>query len=275
MMSMRSLNVLGADEVETYRRDGFVVPRYRLPADELMRWQRLTHKLVADNPHLRDVPMTCPHVPGSGVQGLKSTPEWLEVSATPAILDMLEQLLGPDLILWGSNVFYKRPMEGPATPWHRDGRYWVMHPLSTVSVWIAITNSTLENGCLRFIPGSHTEEELGEHYDATEPGLIVPGTIRSHEFDESTAYDVEVEAGQMVLFGPYTIHGARANRGVSERAGYALRYMPATSRFNHDAAVRRDTPGSAQHTRPLILVRGVDQANNDFQRGHPRAFATA
>lgn len=268
-------SVLGADEVAAYRRDGFVVPRYRLPEAQLARLQRLTRDILADNPHLRDTPITCPHVPGSGVQGLKSSPEWLELSTTPAILDMMEQLLGPDLILWGSNLFYKRALEGPATPWHRDGRHWVMRPLVTASVWIAITDSMLDNGCLQFIAGSHASGSLGEHYDATEPGLIFPGTLRADEFDAAAAQDVEVEAGQMILFDAYTIHGARANRGVRPRGGYSLRFMPATSHFHHDAAVRRDTPGSAQHTRPLILVRGVDRADNDFQRGHPVQAALA
>jgi ectoine hydroxylase-related dioxygenase (phytanoyl-CoA dioxygenase family) len=274
-MGEASPRVLGADEIAAYQRDGFVVPRWRLPHADLARLQRLTERLCADNPHLVDTPLTCPHVPGSGVQRLKSSPEWLELSTHSGVLDMVEQLLGPDLILWGSNLFYKRPVEGPATPWHRDGAHWVMRPLVTTSVWIAITDSRLDNGCLRFIPGSHANGEMGEHYDATEPGLIFPGSIRAEEFDETQAVDVEVEAGQMVLFSAYTIHGARANRGTRPRGGYSLRYMPATSRFHHDMAVRRDTPGSAQHTRPLILVRGVDRAGNDFKRGHPADLAAA
>ena len=268
-MDMQTPSVLDADEIVAYQRDGFVVPRYRLSADELAVLQRLTTKLIADNPHLQDTPMTCPHVPNSGVQELKSTPEWLDVSTNPRIVDMMEQLLGPDVILWGSNLFHKRPIAGPATPWHRDGAHWVMRPLVTASAWIAVTDAMLDNGCLRFIPGSHAAKELGEHYDSTEPGLLFPGSIREHEFDENDAVDIEVEAGQMILFDAHTIHGARANHENRERTGYSLRFMPATSHFNHNAAVRRDTPGSAQHTRPLVLVRGVDRADNDFQRGHP------
>lgn len=264
-------DVLSEDELATYHRDGFLVPRYRLAPAELAQLQRLTARLLADNPHLVDQPMTCPHVPGSGVQGLNSTPEWLDASTNPRILDMMEQIHGPDIILWGSNMFHKRAEQGPATPWHRDGRHWVMRPLVTTSVWIAVTDATLENGCLRFIPGSHAAKEFGEHYDSNEPGLIFPGSIREHEFNESDAVDVEVEAGQMILFDAYTLHGAGPNRGMRDRAGYSLRFMPATSHFHHDSAVRRDTPGSAQHTRPLVLVRGVDRAGNDFQRGHPTA----
>jgi ectoine hydroxylase-related dioxygenase (phytanoyl-CoA dioxygenase family) len=268
-MDQQVPSALGKDEAEAYHRDGFVVPRYRMAASDLAELQRLTDRLIADNPHLRDTPMTCPHIPNSGVQKLKSTPEWLAVSTNPRIIDLVEGLLGPDIILWGSNLFHKRSVEGPATPWHRDGAHWVMRPLVTCSVWIAVTNASLENGCLRFIPGSHATKELGEHYDSTEPGLLFPGTIRETEYDEADAVDVPVEAGQMILFDAHTIHSARSNHDERGRTGYSLRFMPATSHFYHDLAVRRDTPGSAQHTRPLVLVRGHDRAENDFQRGHP------
>lgn len=268
-MDLQTPTVLSAAEIEAYHRDGYLVPRYRLSAEALAQFQRLTAQLIEDNPHLQDKPMTCPHVPNSGVQGLKSSPEWLTASTNPRIVDMIEQLIGPDIILWGSNLFHKRPVEGPATPWHRDGAHWVMRPLVTVSVWLAVTDSQLDNGCLRFIPGSHATREMGEHYDSDRPGLVFPGSLRETEFDETEARDVEVEAGQMILFDSHTIHGARVNTGTRPRTGYSIRFMPATSRFHHDAAVRRDTPGSAQHTRPLILVRGVDRADNDFRRGHP------
>jgi len=265
--------ILSDDELAVYRRDGFLMPRYRLPQRDLTELLALTERLVADNRHLTDTPMSCPHVPGSGVQGLKSSTAWLPLSLHPGILDIVEQIVGPDIVLWGSNLFYKRPMEGPATPWHQDGAYWPIRPLATTSVWIAITDSVRENGCLRFIAGSHVARRMESHYESTEPGLIIPGTLVPGGFDESRARDVEMEPGQIVLFDCYTIHGARSNTGARCRAGYALRFMPATSRYDHDAgfSAERRSPGAAHHTRPLILARGVDSSGrNDFRRGHPQ-----
>jgi len=264
--------ILGDDELAAYRRDGFVVPRYRLPADDLAALRDLTGWIVAENPHLADKPMSCPHVPGSGLQGLKSRAGWLPLSLHPGILDMVEQIVGPDVVLWGSNLFYKRVAEGPATPWHRDGAYWPIRPLATTSVWIAITDSVRENGCLRFVAGSHAAREIGAHYESTEPGLVIPGTLADDAFDEGAAVDVEMEPGQMVLFDCYTIHGAEANRGARPRAGYALRFMPGTSHYDHDAVLtaERRSPNAAHQTRPLILARGTDRTGkNDFRRGHP------
>lgn len=266
--------ILSDRELETFRRDGFLVPDYRLPASDLATLQALTDRIVADNPHLADVPMSCPHVPGSGIQHLKSSADWLPLSLHADILDMIEQIIGPDIVLWGSNLFYKRPLEGPATPWHRDGAYWPIKPLATTSVWIAISDSVRENGCMRFIAGSHAAREIGEHYEATEKGVVIPGTLKPECFDESKAVDVEMEAGQVVLFDCYTIHGAQTNKGTRHRAGYALRFMPSTSHYDHDAALtaRRRSPGAGHDTRPLILARGSDRSGrNDFSRGHPVA----
>lgn len=266
--------ILGDRELEAFRRDGFLVPDYRLPPGDLAALQALTDRIVADNPHLADVPMSCPHVPGSGIQQLKSTAGWLPLSLHADILDMVEQIIGPDIVLWGSNLFYKRPLEGPATPWHRDGAYWPIKPLATTSVWIAVSDSVRENGCLRFIAGSHAGQEIGEHYESTEKGVVIPGTLTPESFDPGAARDVEMEAGQVVIFDCYTIHGAQANNGTRHRAGYALRFMPSTSHYDHDAALtaRRRSPGAGHDTRPLILARGVDRCGrNDFSRGHPGA----
>jgi ectoine hydroxylase-related dioxygenase (phytanoyl-CoA dioxygenase family) len=269
-MDRPSNQVLGDDELETYRNEGFLVPRYRLDEATVATLQRLTERLVADNPHLLDQPMTCPHVPNSGVQGLRSSPGWLDICTHPAVLDMVEQIIGPDIILWSSTVFYKRPSEGPAAPWHRDATYWPIRPLATTSVWIAIWESVVENGCVRFIPGSHIAQQTGRHFHSHDPQLMFPGTLAPEEFDESAARDVELEPGQMVIFDAFTIHGSQPNCGRRRRAGYSLRFMPATSHFDHDAAVHRVEPGAGHHTRPLILVRGADRCGrNDFSRGHP------
>jgi hypothetical protein len=265
---------LDATELAAYRRDGFVVPRFRFEGAQLARLQALSRRLVADNPGLGDKVMNSPHVPGSGGQGLKSSDGWQEFVAHPAVLDMVEQILGPDIILWGTNLFYKRPEKGPATAWHRDAvNNTIIKPLATTVVWIAVTDSRLENSCLRCIPGSHRKRELGSHIQTQRADLSFGTILDPAEYDETTARDIELDAGQMVLFDVFTIHGARHNLGTIERTGFAMRYMPATSHYDHDSApdYSRNTPEFGHDTRPLMLVRGVDRCGrNDFKRGHPR-----
>ena len=188
---------------------------------------------------------------------------------------MVAQIAGPDLVLWGSSVFYKRAVAGPATAWHQDAQAWPMiKPLATTSVWIAASDSTVENGCLRVIPGSHRAKQVGRHGFAHPTGSIVARSLEPGEFDERVARDVELEAGQVVLFDVYTVHGGGPNRGTRPRAGYALRFMPATSHYDHDGAENRSAPGYAHDTRALMLVRGTDRSGkNDFRRGHPAVAA--
>ena len=264
-----SRTVLSSDEVVRYNRDGFIVPNYKLPTSDVARLQELTIQIVEENSHLRDKFMTSPHVKNWGSQGLKSprAHEWLDIARHPDILDIVEQLAGPDIILWGTTLFYKRALEGPATPWHRDAAYWPISPLATTSVWIAVFDSVIENGCLRFIPGSHLPKQFGRHTEDDRPEMMFHHVMAEDEFDESLAKDVELEPGQMVLFDVYMTHGACPNSGNRPRAGYALRFMPATSHYDHDSAI----PGgdTSRESKALFLVRGVDRSGrNDFQRGH-------
>ena len=265
-------HLLRPDEIEAYRRDGYLVPRFRLTGDDLTLLQGLIGQLVEDNPDRLDKAMVSPHIPGGGVQNLKVKGGWLPISTHPRIVDIVSQLIGPDVILWGSTVFYKRAAKGPMTAWHRDGQAWPIRPLATTTVWIAASPSTRENGCLRVIPGSHAGRQLGRHVYEDRPDMMVRLSLDPSEVDEDKAVDVELQAGEMVIFDVYTIHGARHNFGTIPRAGYALRFMPATSHFDHDGAFNRNEPGYAHETRGLILVRGVDACGrNDFQRGHPGA----
>ena len=108
-MKCRHQNILNSLELEEYHQNGFVVPRYRLTSTLLSQLQVLANQLVADNPTLIDSHMIGPHIPGSGTQNLKSTPGWMEIARHSDILNMIEQILGPNIILWNSGLFYKRP----------------------------------------------------------------------------------------------------------------------------------------------------------------------
>jgi hypothetical protein len=269
--------VLSSEEYERYQRDGYLVPRYQLPAQKVARLQELMQQIVRDNPTLLNQPIICPNVAGSGVQGLKAEdPDtWMSVAKDENILDVIQEIIGPDIILWGSALFYKAPRKGLPTPWHRDGRFFPIKPLETTTVWIAIYDSVIDNGCLRIIPGSHLSRDLGVHITKPSKDAILQEVLSEDEYDERQAVDVELKAGQMVVFDVYTVHGARGNGGIRERGGFALRFMPSTSHYDHGGAERTDQPGGGWDTRPLFLVRGADRCGkNDFRRGHPQLDTT-
>ncbi|PPR58999.1 MAG: hypothetical protein CFH10_01942 [Alphaproteobacteria bacterium MarineAlpha4_Bin2] len=264
--------ILSDIEVETFERDGFLVPHYRLPKNKLMLLQELADKLIAENPAIGDEPIASPHIPGSGIQRVKTDPRWLEIPTFPPILDMVEQLIGSDVILWGTTFFHKPPGEQRVVPWHRDGRYWPIKPLATTSVWIAVTETTTENGCLRVIPGSHEARDIGKHYRDNTNKVTIPETLHSDQLEEAQARDIELEAGQMVIFDVYMAHSSSVNESAKRRIGYALRYMPSTSHYDHYDIPIEESRGSAHHTRPLIQVRGIDKSGlNNFTIGHPES----
>ena len=102
--------------------------------------------------------------------------------------------------------------------------------------------------------------------------MTIPETLHEGEFDAGHARNLELEAGQMAVFDVYMIHGSNPNPTAAPRIGYALRFMPATSHYDHHDLPIPDSRGSAHHTRPLIQVRGRDvSGRNDFTIGHPRA----
>lgn len=266
--------VLSEAEVVRYRAEGFLVPEYRLPADALDRLRGATDRLVADRPDLVDHPIIGPHLPGGGLHGLHTDSTFLDVATHPGLLDAIEQLTGPDLILWNALLFYKRAEAGPSVPWHRDGFGYPIDPIATTSVWIAVTDSTTANGCLRVIPGSHRTTDFGSHDSTPRDGEMFSGSLDPAAFDDTTAVDVVLEPGQMVIFDVFTIHGSQPNNGTRPRAGYACRYMPGTSVYHHDRAEVRDQPGYGHESRALTLVRGRDRTGrNDFERGHARITA--
>jgi hypothetical protein len=264
--------MLSEAEVATYHRDGLVVPDYRLPGPMIERMRGSLEGLIRDNPEVPPDAMYCPHILNGGTQGLAGGADWLEYARIPDVLEMTAQLIGPDILLWGTTVFGKPAGTGKEVPWHQDGQYWPIEPLATCSVWIALDDAGPENGCLRFIPGSHRERRVFGHATQSSGELVLNQRIDDAEFDEAKARDVVLEAGQMSFHDIYLVHGSRPNRSGRRRAGYVLRYLPTTSVFDHargaELAARSGNVVDFA-TRPLFLVRGIDRSGrNDLEVGH-------
>lgn len=263
-------------EVATYRDEGLVIPDWRIPDDWLARLRDEVDRLIARNPGVRPEQLSGAHNPWGQSARLVGSEVFLEFCRLPAILDMVERLIGPDIVLWGSQLFCKPAGDGMPVPWHQDGQYWPIDPLATVTVRVAIDDSLPENGCMRYLPGSHLARELVRHEYVTERHVALRQQLP--EIDERLARDDVLRAGQVSLHDVYLVHGSAANRSARRRADYAIRYMPATSRYVRDpdfpanAYAAKESPLMNYTTRPLWLVRGTDRAGNDFTTGHgPRA----
>ncbi len=264
------MSQLSPSEIDHYHKEGFVVPAFRLSDEQVLRLRAALDGVIAANPQTRPEQLVSVHTADRGAEGVRGDEAFLELARRREVLDLVEQLIGPDLILWGCQAFCKPAGDGMEVPWHQDGHYWPIKPLATCTVWIAIDDSVVENGCLRVIPRSHRGQALHSHLVEDRTDVVLNQRVEDAFFDASTAVDVELEAGQMSLHDVYLIHGSNPNRSPRRRAGLAIRYMPATSEFDRSQVANASTGYTVDFAnRPIWLVRGEDRTGrNDFAVGH-------
>jgi ectoine hydroxylase-related dioxygenase (phytanoyl-CoA dioxygenase family) len=264
---------LAADEIEHYRSEGWVIPRFRLSPGRVALMVDALERLLRDNPGVRPEKLVSAHVEGDNGEGVRGSRAFLDLARDPELVELVSGVIGEDVILWGCHVFCKPAGEGYETPWHQDGHYWPIRPLANCTVWVALEESTLENGCLRVIPRSHVGRQLHDHLHEDRTDLTLNQRMAKGSFDEASAVDLELQPGQMSLHDVYMIHGAKANTSGKRRTGAALRYMPATSVFERNLRPADGQTGVPVNfaQRPLWLLKGVDRSGrNDFEVGHPR-----
>ncbi len=262
---------LSHHEIDAYRHDGWVIPTYRLPARRVAAMREALDALIRDNPGVRPEKLVSAHVAGDNGEGVRGSSAFLDLARDPEIVELVSGVIGEDVVLWGCHVFCKPPERGFETPWHQDGHYWPIRPLANCTVWVALEDSTIENGCLRVIPRSHLGQLLHPHLREDRDDLTLNQRIVAGSFDEAQAVDIELDAGQMSLHDVYMIHGAKANTSSKRRTGVALRYMPSTSVFDRSLRPADGQTGVAVDfaNRPLWLLCGVDRSGkNDFETGH-------
>ena len=244
--------MLSPVEVARYQRDGYVVPDFRLPLDTIEAIKADHAGLIARHPEFSDY---CSSL-------LVHDLCFLNYARNPALLDLVAQLIGPDLALWNSSLFAKPARVGTRTPWHQDGEYWPIRPLATCTVWIALDASTRENGCLRFLPGSHRSRTLASHHhnDAAGNALpLEPGTPSTSTSRKRSTSSWNRARSRCTT--PYLMHGSEPNRSGRPRRGMTLRFMPTSSVYHHDL---RNNEVDAQRT--VFLMRGTDRSGrNDFR----------
>ena len=263
---------LHADEIAHYQREGWLIPRWQLPAARTEALRGALDELLRRNPGVRPEKLVSAHIDGDNGEGVRGVADFLDLARDPEIVEMVAGLIGGHVALWGCHVFCKPAGEGYETPWHQDGHYWPIRPLATCTVWVALEPSTRENGCLRVIPRSHQAQTLGAHLHEDRSDLTLNQRMADGAFDPTQAVDLELQPGQMSLHDVYMIHGADANRSNQRRTGVALRYFPTSSHFD-----RRLRPVNGQSgvpvnvaQRPLWLLRGDDLCGlNDYRAGHP------
>ena len=168
-----------------------------------------------------------------------------KLALDPRITDWVSAILGQDLLLLRASIFVKEPMTEKFVSWHQDLTYWGLDGIDEVTAWLAMTPATKDNGCMRFVAGSHNQ--WAQHEDRYHPDNMLS---RSQEISvnvsEKDAVEVTLDAGEISLHHGRTFHASHPNRTEDRRIGVAFRYIMPSMRQTH---IKMQT---------AMLARGVD-----------------
>jgi hypothetical protein len=179
------------------------------------------------------------------IKGHLAMPWLVELGRNPAILDALEDLIGPDIILFGASIFSKAGKDHAYVSWHQDSAYFGLDPHEEITAWVAFTHSTAKGGALQVLAGSHLGPDL-VHEETYAPDNILARGQALNIADESRAVTIELQPGEFSLHHERTVHGSKPNRSDAPRVGFAFFYIPPHVR-------------SSVGRRTATLVRGVDR----------------
>jgi hypothetical protein len=235
---------LSAEAVAQYRRDGFYFPLPVLSAAEarVMRDKLEAHERATGGP-----------LAGGMRHKVHLLFTWAnELARHPAILDAVEDVIGPDILCWSTNFFIKEAQSPSYVSWHQDATYWGLSTSDVITAWMAFADVPVESGAMKFWPGSHLKNQI-EHRDTFhQDNLLTRGQEIAVEVPESQGVDVPLKAGEMSLHHVLLVHGSGPNVTGNRRIGLAMRYIPPHVRQLkvRDSAMLvrgRDTCGNFDH----------------------------
>ena len=178
----------------------------------------------------------------------KASRTFFELCHTPAILDYVEDVIGPNFYQWGGQFFVKYPNDGSEVPWHQDSQYWPLSPERTVTAWLAIYDTDATNAAMQVIRGSHKKGVYTHHINDA-PNLVLPKEVDANEIDQENIATLDMKAGEISLHDSRLIHGSGPNASDRRRCGITMRYCP--------TEVKCDL--SVWPTFETYLARGVDK----------------
>ena len=214
---------LSDQERAAYRERGYHVPLRAFSAEDAAR----RHRLFLDywQPHSETLKGRPPREWGKYLIDTHLFLRWVyEMTVDSRVLDGVESVLGPNILVWGSQWFPKFAHDKSYVSWHQDAAYWGLSPLNVTTAWIALVPSTRENGCMRVVPGTH-RGLLPQRETYAEANMLSRGQEIAVEVDESLAVDFVLRPGEFSLHHIGIVHGSGPNTSDTPRIGLAVRYV--------------------------------------------------
>ena len=211
-----SAKTLSREQIESYNANGFIRPVEIYAADEMLAirqyFDRLQEQAIAAGGNSYSI--STAHMKYGGVY---------DILTNSRIIDCVADLLGDDVVAWGSHFFCKMPGDGRAVAWHQDASYWPLTPSHAVTVWLAIDDADLDNGCMKFISGSHHSGHLTYRKSSPEEHNVLDQTVPNAESYGAVVVD-DLKAGQASIHNDLLLHGSDVNMSTRRRCGLTLRY---------------------------------------------------
>jgi len=242
---------LTAAQIDRYNRDGFVYPIDAFGAEEAWRYRAAMEKFeTAQGTELTKGHNFKPHLLFTWVD---------EIVHHSAILDAVEDLIGPNIRLFHLSVWPKNARDPAYVSWHQDATYFGLEPAVQVTAWVALTEASIKAGCMEVIPGSHKLGQLhhAESADAKH-NLLSRGQTITVDFDRSRTEFMPVSAGQFSLHHTHMVHNSRPNLTDDRRIGLGISYIPTEVRCTSKTRLT------------AMLVRGTDRYGNFDDEPRPQ-----
>ncbi len=229
---------------ETYQQDGFLTGIPIADATEAARYQTAYNALEAEvGAEKCEIGLVDWHFEHQFI--------W-DIATHPKIVDVIEALIGPDVMLLATHFFCKYGPREKFVAWHQDVTYWGLEPPEAVTAWYAVDDSDTGNGCMQVIPGSH-RHGIQAHGTSERAGnlLSINQEVPVTEDAAASAADLVLKAGEMSIHHGALIHGSLPNHSTRRRCGLTVRYIPPT--------VRQAEENSLKRPWKPILLRGEDR----------------
>jgi non-haem Fe2+, alpha-ketoglutarate-dependent halogenase len=232
--------ILSEEQVEQYHRDGYISPVRIMSEDEAIS---IRYKLEAFEAGQ-----------GGSLQGIQRTkvcmrlPFIYDIVSNSNVLDAIEDLIGPDILLYQNGAWIKEPELGTYVSWHQDITYFGMAPPDLVSGWVALSPASMESGCIQVLPGSQELGMLPVDYSEVKPtNMLASGQRVIYEVDETEAVPMPLKPGEMSLHHVCLIHSSLPNHSAERRIGFSVACMA--------PHIRQTTEAKAT----AMLMRGEDR----------------
>jgi len=224
-------------QVEHFRREGYAFPFDAIPAAEAASYVAKldSYDAILGEEAQKQLKIKA-HVAAPWIVGL---------ARNKNILDAVESLIGPDILLFGTSMFSKKARDARFVSWHQDAAYYGLDPQQEVTCWVGMTDADTENGCMRVSPGSHLGADA-VHDETYDPQNMLGRGQTIRDIDDGKAVYMPVKAGQFSMHHERTIHGSMPNPSDRRRVGISFFYMPTHVR-------------STIGRRTATLVRGTDK----------------